>query len=588
MTKRSSFAILLPTLIALAPILSLAEDTLWDFVVGDRPAEALVAIANGDKLKSENFNGSGLTHFSARFGQVEVLTALLDAGMKIDVKNSTKSTPLLIAVGYDHVAAARVLMDRGANLNHQNMAGFTPVHLAAINSNHQLLVDLIERGADINTALPTGATPLHSALAAGDMEVAMALIEHGASVSDVTQAGDTSLHWAVAGGNIVLVERLLDLGALVNAENNRGETPFLVAAALDRRDIALSLLDRGAEFIANIDGSTPLHFAAGTGSLELVEALMAKWPYPNETDREGWTPTLIASDMHRSDVVDALAKGQTTVTLSRQSGSTSAASATFLLGNGAHQDLQLAKQYLLLAKAQFAEEAASARKEAESIAKWSRAGEVFGAALWAAARDFQQQGARRQMHEVLALNIAAETGGGYGSYLRIMNALEKSPNLIDVQATRVIRSDEGYDVGMYLTDAAVATARLAEVEALLNDRGWPTSEISSLESTDPPEFMRGDGMLREGTAFCRSVLPSEIRSITGSKASGLISFGNWPTLEDHYEQELPPVNFLWEVDSFSRPSDIEEAECAKAVFIKQCQVARDWIDEIRSFENKCL
>jgi len=116
------------------------------------------------------------------------------------------------------------------------------------------------------------------------------------------QGGMTALHYAVREGHRETVRALLDAGARVDQPTlGDGSTPLLVAAINGRYDLAMELLERGADpDVASEDGATPLYAVLNnrwapkalypqptafqqqeTTYLELMEALLAKGADPN-------------------------------------------------------------------------------------------------------------------------------------------------------------------------------------------------------------------------------------------------------------------------------------------------------------------
>lgn len=61
------------------------------------------------------------------------------------------------------------------------------------------------------------------------------------------------------------------------------------------RDMVKLLLDRGANIEAPTESGTPLHWAAGSGSQEVVETLLVAGADPNVKTPDGVTAILMAS-----------------------------------------------------------------------------------------------------------------------------------------------------------------------------------------------------------------------------------------------------------------------------------------------------
>jgi ankyrin repeat protein len=141
----------------------------------------------------------------------------------------------------------------------------------------------------------------------------------------------TPLHWSVWRGDLELVDRCLRKGADVNAKSFYGCTPLHIASADDgtlnemmlpygrvavdvgdnctgrpprrvrRLDIAARLLAAGAYVNArDYIGWTPLHFAACTGDVGLVQLLIAKGADATAKADDGMTTLFLAAS--RGDV----------------------------------------------------------------------------------------------------------------------------------------------------------------------------------------------------------------------------------------------------------------------------------------------
>ncbi|PNY25572.1 Uncharacterized protein TCAP_04488 [Tolypocladium capitatum] len=87
----------------------------------------------------------------------------------------------------------------------------------------------------------------------------------------------TSLHIAAEGGHDSMVDMLLTSGHIaIDESDSDANTALHVAVAGQKLVVALLLLRYGANPNAeNAEGWTPVHLAVQTGSLEIVEALVA-------------------------------------------------------------------------------------------------------------------------------------------------------------------------------------------------------------------------------------------------------------------------------------------------------------------------
>ena len=87
-----------------------------------------------------------------------------------------------------------------------------------------------------------------------------------------------SIHGLVVAGDLAGVKELIKKGADINEKDQTGGgTPLINAAVFGRTEIAMALIEAGADLNrVNNDGSTALHTAAFFCRTEIVKALLAK------------------------------------------------------------------------------------------------------------------------------------------------------------------------------------------------------------------------------------------------------------------------------------------------------------------------
>uniref|UniRef100_A0A8D1S3P3 E3 ubiquitin-protein ligase HACE1 n=1 Tax=Sus scrofa TaxID=9823 RepID=A0A8D1S3P3_PIG len=163
-----------------------------------------------------------------------------------------KRSLLHIAANCGSVECLVLLLKKGANPNYQDISGCTPLHLAArnihwlaVNGRTELLHDLVQHVSDV------------------DVEDAM---------------GQTALHVACQNGHKTTVQCLLDSGADINRPNVSGATPLYFACSHGQRDTAQILLLRGAKYLPDKNGVTPLDLCVQGGYGETCEVLIQYHP----------------------------------------------------------------------------------------------------------------------------------------------------------------------------------------------------------------------------------------------------------------------------------------------------------------------
>ncbi len=151
--------------------------------------------------------------------------------------------------------------------------------------------------------------PVADAAQSGDLEALRALLRDGADVNASQGDGMTALHWAAYGGQLEMIEVLVYAGANLEAVTRVADyTPLMVATRTGHGDAAVLLLDAGADpRAATVTGVTPLHFAAGAGQTQAVEALIAAGAEVDARESKmGQTPLIFAANEGRTEAIRVL------------------------------------------------------------------------------------------------------------------------------------------------------------------------------------------------------------------------------------------------------------------------------------------
>jgi len=284
--------------------------------------------------------------FAARQGYVDVVTALLDAGVPVDqLKGGDRASALLVATINGQFDAGRVLLDRGANPNLSSENGVTPLY-AALNvqwaprtlypqprahlnqrvSYLEFMALLLDKGADPNARLKKkvwysgynfdqsgvdeiGATPFWRAAYAADVDAMKLLAARGADVNLPTtkpagrpQTGDAD------------PRKVEDVSGLPPVPvGGPGVPPLLAAAGVGYGEGFAGNAHRFAaggqlaavkylvdELHADVnardhEGNTALHYAASRGDNAMIEYLVSKGADPTAVNRAGQTTVDMAN-----------------------------------------------------------------------------------------------------------------------------------------------------------------------------------------------------------------------------------------------------------------------------------------------------
>ncbi|XP_054838474.1 E3 ubiquitin-protein ligase HACE1 isoform X1 [Eublepharis macularius] len=189
-----------------------------------------------------------------------------------------KRSLLHIAANCGSVECLVLLLKKGANPNYQDISGCTPLHLAARNGQKKCMSKLLEYSADVNICNNEGLTAIHWLAVNGRTELLHDLVQHVSNVDVEDAMGQTALHVACQNGHKTTVQCLLDSGADINRPNVSGATPLYFACSHGQRDTAQILLLRGAKYLPDKNGVTPLDLCVQGGYGETCEVLIQHHP----------------------------------------------------------------------------------------------------------------------------------------------------------------------------------------------------------------------------------------------------------------------------------------------------------------------
>ena len=190
-------------------------------------------------------------------------------------------------------AAKKLLKLRGYEFDEK---GF---HDAARARDMTAIVAFLDAGMNINAQNESddGRTALISAAARGDLQVVTFLRHSGADINVRDKNGYTALLHAIEAGYDDVEQVLLDHPNLdPHARGLNGVTALSSYVWRERKDAVQKLLDRGADVNAqDNDGDAPLHGAAQTGNVEILDMLLDRGANPNLKNKQGGTPLMWAA-----------------------------------------------------------------------------------------------------------------------------------------------------------------------------------------------------------------------------------------------------------------------------------------------------
>jgi len=183
---------------------------------------------------------------AARKQDPKAVRTLVSQKADVNARSGDGSTALLWLAHWNDMDTAALLLGAGADANTANDFRMTPLSEACTNGNGALVRLLLKSGANPNTAIATGETPLMTCAKTGSEDGVRMLVEYGAAVNAKEPAqNQTALMWAAAERHPSVVKALIEAHADLNAGTKQGFTPLHFAARVGDRETVEVLLAAG-------------------------------------------------------------------------------------------------------------------------------------------------------------------------------------------------------------------------------------------------------------------------------------------------------------------------------------------------------
>ncbi|KAF5713778.1 ankyrin 1 [Fusarium mundagurra] len=250
-------------------------------------------------------------HCITRSTTLETVRLVVNAGGRLDVLNSDKDTPLIVAIGAQMDDVFFYMLNREPSLLTQNFITsqqrVTPLHEACRFGSLTMVRSLIDHGMDINSSCEGFyGTPLISATLRSDLlssplasDIIALLLVNGASPS--TKGG--LFRYPLISACLSCPADTVRL--LLNSDSSPEDGDSLwrraVHLACYNSLAVLNLLEvPDSEFaVTDVVGRVPLHYSVMTGDVELVEVVLERSERVgvgiDVKDDDGWTPLLWAA-----------------------------------------------------------------------------------------------------------------------------------------------------------------------------------------------------------------------------------------------------------------------------------------------------
>jgi ankyrin repeat protein len=321
-------------------------------------------------------DGSTALHWASHWDELDTADLLIRAGADVNAATTLGVTALALACENGSEMMVEKLLNAGANAQAAQLTGESALMTCARTGSVKAVIALVARGANVNAKEDANnQTALMWAVARRHADIARVLIEHGADIEArsrsfrefvarkmpgpgeqrghtsavwIEKGGSTPLLFAARAGDIECARLLLGAGSHINETAPDGNTALLIAGHSGHTDLAIFLLEQGADPNAAGIGYTALHSAVLRSDLTLAKALLAHHANPNarltngtpirRTDPDGllladWvgaTPFLLAAKFLNPGMMRALVSGGADPSIPMEDGTTALMVATGL------------------------------------------------------------------------------------------------------------------------------------------------------------------------------------------------------------------------------------------------------------------
>lgn len=244
-----------------------------------RDTETIKAmIAEGENPESSAADGVTALMYSARFGELDVVHLLFNAGANVNQRDNERgATALICAAENAHVT---LLLSRGADPQVKRTSGHTFLHGAVGGHASEIIEIALAAGLDVNARTEDGLTLLRIAAWSRSPRILKTLIEHGADINAQTNWGSTALIAVTADdqsfrpAHAECTALLVERGADVNAQDAEGNTPLMGEAWYGDLQVVKYLKEHEAKLdITNARGHTAASKALTAGNMDIAEFL---------------------------------------------------------------------------------------------------------------------------------------------------------------------------------------------------------------------------------------------------------------------------------------------------------------------------
>ncbi|XP_062607845.1 ankyrin repeat domain-containing protein 55-like isoform X2 [Saccostrea cucullata] len=253
-------------------------------------------------------------HRAAAKGEIIALVkAIKRDPSSLELEDSEGLTPLGHAVKSKQLEAVKQIIKMGGNINTQDCQGRTPLARATYEGWFEGVIYLLRKGAKQSIAEKSGRTPLHASTYDKDVRIIGALLQTLSKEEVVKDDNEkmTALHWAAFHNRPEHLQLLLMSGAVMHCQDIDGKTPLHWAAEKGSVECCHLLLQccKGPSLVNQQDHSSKnaIHYAAAAGHCLLLRELVSVEGADLEAeDPDDRTPLHWAAAMGHTQCVNVL------------------------------------------------------------------------------------------------------------------------------------------------------------------------------------------------------------------------------------------------------------------------------------------
>jgi ankyrin repeat protein len=135
--------------------------------------------------------------YASKFGNVDVVDALLEAKADQNVCDEDHNSPLIVASQEGHVQIVnKLLLQENTDINKRGQYGHTALENACFYGKEDVVDVLLDANADPNICAYLGWSPLMKASEKGYSQIVQKLLNHNADISKKDNVGETALSMA--------------------------------------------------------------------------------------------------------------------------------------------------------------------------------------------------------------------------------------------------------------------------------------------------------------------------------------------------------------------------------------------------------